>query len=155
MVNFRIEKLDNPEATYALGVRLSKLLKPGDVVCLEGDLGAGKTTFARAIIAQLCSVEDAPSPTYTIVQVYDSNYGYELLHVDLYRVELASDLEELGLDDAFDIAITLIEWPDRMGEVLPLSRLVISLISANNGMDTAREARITGYGEWESRIDDI
>lgn len=142
-------------ATAALGQRLAKRLRAGDIVCLVGDLGAGKTTLARQIIADLCGIEDAPSPTYTIVQVYETGQGCDLWHVDLYRIEDEGELEQLGLDDAFDEAITLIEWPERLGGALPRDRLEISIAMDGAGVDTVRGARITGFGSWESRVDDI
>ena len=149
--------IDLPDlaATARLGMRLAARLRVGDIVCLTGDLGAGKTTLARQIIADLCDVHDAPSPTYTIVQAYDTVGGPPLWHVDLYRVEESGELTELGLEDAFDTAITLIEWPDRLGDDLPDDRLEISLAIGPAGVETARQARITGLGIWESRLDDL
>ena len=79
--------LDDLAATRRFGTQLAGLLRPGDAVMLEGDLGAGKTTLARAVIAEACGVEDAPSPTYTLVQVYDTADGDVLWHADLYRIE--------------------------------------------------------------------
>ena len=141
-------------ATRRFGAGLAARLSAGDTVLLQGDLGTGKTTLARAVIAQLCGVEDAPSPTYTLIQTYDTAAGEELWHADLYRIEDPSELDELGLDDAFEEAICLIEWPDRLGDAVPEDRLEIALV-AGRGLDDAREARITGFGRWEDRIDDI
>lgn len=142
-------------ATSALGHRLAAVLAAGDVVFLKGDLGAGKTTLARQIIADLCGIEDAPSPTYTLVQVYETANDIPLWHVDLYRIEAPGELDELGFDDAFDDAITLIEWPERLGNARPADRLEISIAMAGAGVDTVRNARITGFGSWEARLDDI
>lgn len=155
MTRSHTQSLSDLAATSALGHRLAALVKAGDILCLEGDLGAGKTTLARQIIADLCGIDDAPSPTYTIIQVYETEAGIPLWHVDLYRIEAHGELEELGLDDAFDEAITLIEWPQRLGDSLPADRLEISIAMSGAGVDTVREARITGFGSWESRIDDI
>jgi tRNA threonylcarbamoyladenosine biosynthesis protein TsaE len=160
MGNERQIELATIDATQALGRRVAKHLAAGDVVCLLGELGAGKTTFARAIIAALCGIQDAPSPTYTIIQSYDTAAGTPLWHADLYRIEDEGELAELGLDDAFDDGITLIEWPDRLGRWTPANRLEIALtarIGAQHepGLDFAREARLTGWGIWEDRIDDI
>ncbi|WP_417489190.1 tRNA (adenosine(37)-N6)-threonylcarbamoyltransferase complex ATPase subunit type 1 TsaE [Maricaulis sp.] len=141
--------------TTALGDRLAGLLVAGDIVCLSGDLGAGKTTLARQVIANMCGVDDAPSPTYTIVQVYETGASVALWHVDLYRIEEPGELEQLGLDDAFDDAITLIEWPERLEDSLPGDRLEISIAITGAGVDTVREARITGFGSWESRVDEF
>ncbi|SDM38658.1 tRNA (adenosine(37)-N6)-threonylcarbamoyltransferase complex ATPase subunit type 1 TsaE [Maricaulis salignorans] len=142
-------------ATMALGDRLAAVLVAGDVVCLAGDLGAGKTTLARQVIARMCGIDDAPSPTYTIVQVYETDAAVALWHVDLYRIEAPGELEQLGLDDAFDDAITLIEWPERLEDDLPADRLEISIAITGAGVDTVREARITGFGSWESRVDEF
>jgi tRNA threonylcarbamoyladenosine biosynthesis protein TsaE len=153
-------RLASLEATQALGQRLAGRLRTGDVVCLIGGLGAGKTTLARAVIAAACGVSDAPSPTYTIIQTYEMATGQSLWHADLYRVEAEDELAELGLEDAFDDGITLIEWPDRLGRWMPENRLEISLATLEDaphapGLDFAREARLTGWGDWEKRIDDI
>ncbi|WP_417484589.1 tRNA (adenosine(37)-N6)-threonylcarbamoyltransferase complex ATPase subunit type 1 TsaE [Maricaulis salignorans] len=142
-------------ATMALGDRLAGVLVAGDVVCLAGDLGAGKTTLARQVIARMCGIDDAPSPTYTIVQVYETDAAVALWHVDLYRIEAPGELEQLGLDDAFDDAITLIEWPERLEDDLPADRLEISIAITGAGVDTVRDARITGFGSWESRVDEF
>ena len=141
--------------TAALGHRLATVLKARDVVFLIGDLGAGKTTLARQIIADLCGIDDAPSPTYTLVQLYETDAGLPLWHVDLYRIEAPGELDELGLEDAFDEAITLIEWPGRLGDGRPADRLEISIAMSGAGVDTVRKARITGFGNWEDRLDEI
>ncbi len=141
--------------TAALGHRLATVLKARDVVFLIGDLGAGKTTLARQIIADLCGIDDAPSPTYTLVQLYETDAGLPLWHVDLYRIEAPGELDELGLEDAFDEAITLIEWPERLGDARPADRLEISIAMSGAGVDTVRKARITGFGNWEDRLDEI
>lgn len=145
-------RLDDLAATRRFGATLARQLSDADVILLEGELGAGKTTLARAIIATLCGVEDAPSPTYTIVQTYDRAQGGELWHADLYRIEDEAELDELGLEDAFLDAVCLVEWPDRLGRAVPEDRLEIRLVA---GKDDAREALITGQGRWEDRVDDI
>ncbi len=155
MTHSRSLSLNGLAATAALGHRLAAVLKAGDVLCLAGDLGAGKTTLARQIIADLCGIDDAPSPTYTIIQVYETEAHVPLWHVDLYRIEAPRELAELGLEDAFDEAITLIEWPERLGDAIPADRLEISIAMAGSGVDTVRNARITGFGSWEIRLDDI
>lgn len=155
MGSSRTQSLDGLEATRRLGARLAAQLRPGDTVLLTGDLGAGKTTLARAVIAQMCGVEDAPSPTYTLVQLYETQAGDELWHADLYRIEAMSELEELGLEDAFETAVCLVEWPDRLGDAVPADRLEILLRAPDAGLESGREARITGFGRWEERIDDI
>lgn len=110
--------LSSPDATAALARRLAPQLRPGDVIFLEGPIGAGKTHFARALISARLEragrAEDIPSPTYTLVQTYDDGTT-EIWHADLYRLTGPEDVVELGLADAFETAICLVEWPDRLG----------------------------------------
>jgi tRNA threonylcarbamoyladenosine biosynthesis protein TsaE len=97
-----------------IGARLSSALRPGDVIALSGDLGAGKTTLARAILRALGHAGDVPSPTFTLVQTYP-DLAVPVAHVDLYRLEQAHEADALGLDDWLDHGALLIEWPERMG----------------------------------------
>lgn len=119
--------LPDDAATAALGARLAALLRPGDIVLLEGDLGAGKTALARAIIRNLAGdpLLDVPSPSFALVQPYDTPRG-PLLHADLYRLAAARDLDELGLFDRPE-AMLLIEWPDRAPSLAALATLTLSL----------------------------
>lgn len=120
----------------------------GDVVCLSGGLGAGKTTLARgAISAWTGANEDAPSPTYTLVQTYEGPRG-ELWHVDLYRLRRPDEAWELGLEDAFASAACLIEWPERLEGQLPRDRLDIALVPQGEG----RRASLTAHGVWRERL---
>ncbi len=113
------------DQTCDLARSLSAELKPGDVLLLSGEIGAGKTHFARCLIlASLIEAEDVPSPTYTLVQTYKGMTA-DIWHADLYRLSDISEIEELGLADAFTDAISLIEWPDRLGELAPASALHI------------------------------
>lgn len=115
----------DPEATSRAARRLAARLAPGDCVLLVGDVGAGKTHFARAAIqAMLRELEDVPSPTYTLVQTYHGATG-EIWHADLYRLTDISELEELGLGEAFAEAIIFVEWPDRLGDLAPKDALTI------------------------------
>lgn len=119
--------LPSPTATAHLARTIGATLEPGDVVLLEGSIGAGKTHFARALIQSILDTpEDVPSPTFTIVQVYDTQRG-ELWHADLYRLTSTFELEELGLSQAFEDAICLVEWPDRLGEETPQTALRLCL----------------------------
>ena len=108
--------LPNPAATDVLAARLAERLRPGDTLWLEGDLGAGKTHLARAIIRACLGAEgegqEIPSPTYTLVQTYDTPQG-EIWHADLYRLSDPQEIVELGLTEALDTAICLVEWPGR------------------------------------------
>lgn len=143
--------LPDAAATEALGQRLGAVLSGGDVICLRGGLGAGKTTLARgAISAWTGEVEEAPSPTYTLVQTYDGVRG-ELWHVDLYRLKAPEEALELGLEEAFAEAACLIEWPERLGGYLPADRLDIALEPRDGG----RTARLVGHGVWRTKLDAI
>jgi len=119
--------LTHPDETSERAAELARALNIGDVVLLFGDVGAGKTHFARSLILSLLSApQDIPSPTFTLVQTYDTAKG-EVWHADLYRITSPDEVEELGLVDAFDNAICLIEWPDRMGSLMPDAALTIEL----------------------------
>jgi len=124
--------LPDEEATADLGVRLASLLRAGDSLLLEGPIGAGKSHFARAFIrARLGRMEDVPSPTFTLVQTYESDP--DIWHADLYRLTHPDDVLELGLEDAFATAICLIEWPDRLGAHLPANALRLRLGAEGEG----------------------
>jgi tRNA threonylcarbamoyladenosine biosynthesis protein TsaE len=140
--------LPDAAATLALGRRLGERIGPGDVVCLSGNLGAGKTTLARgAIEAWTGQPEEAPSPTYTLVQTYDGERG-ELWHVDLYRLKRPDDAWELGLEDAFVSAACLIEWPERLEGQLPRDRLDVELKPEGEG----RSAALKAHGAWRTKL---
>ncbi len=111
------------DAAAACAARIAPRLVPGDTVLLDGQVGAGKTHFARSLIQSILDVpEDVPSPTFTLVQTYDTAQG-PLWHTDLYRVTSDQEIDELGLVEAFDDAICLVEWPDRLGPVTPADAL--------------------------------
>ncbi|WP_127116129.1 tRNA (adenosine(37)-N6)-threonylcarbamoyltransferase complex ATPase subunit type 1 TsaE [Shimia sediminis] len=119
--------LSSSEETAALAQRLAPHLAAGDVLLLEGDIGAGKTHFVRSLIQSLLVVpEDVPSPTFTLVQVYEAA-GFDIWHVDLYRLTSPDDVVELGLVEAFDDALCLVEWPDRLAELAPEEALTLRL----------------------------
>ena len=144
--------LANELATRRLAIDVAALLEPGDFVTLSGDLGAGKTTFARALIRHLAEDErlEVPSPTFTLVQSY-ALPRITLVHADLYRVGDPSELAELGLDEA-DNAAVLLEWPDRAEGHLPIDRLDVALTLAPREGLSARHARITGFGRFAPRV---
>ncbi len=121
-------EIPSADATAAIAAALAPLLGPGDVLLLDGDVGAGKTHFARALIqarqAAAGQVEDVPSPTYTLVQSYSAG-PVEIWHADLYRLTGPQDVFELGLADAFEDAICLVEWPDRLESLAPETALTL------------------------------
>jgi tRNA threonylcarbamoyladenosine biosynthesis protein TsaE len=127
----------------------------GDVIGLSGDLGAGKTTFARAFIhardkaAGASMHEEVPSPTFTLVQIYPCG-DVPVWHFDLFRINRPDDAIELGIDEAFSTAISLIEWPERLGSFYPRDRLDIHFEITGGG--AARTARLTGHGSWAARL---
>lgn len=128
--------LPDAEATARLGARLAPLLQPGDVILLAGPIGAGKTHFARALIqsrlAAAGRMEDVPSPTFTLVQVYDTD-GAEIWHADLYRLTHPDEVAELGLEEAFTAAICLVEWPDRLADLTPPGALTLAFEASADG----------------------
>lgn len=119
--------LTDADRTEALGRAMAPALMAGDTVLLTGTLGAGKSHLARAIIrARLGRQEDVPSPTFTLVQTYEDPKA-DLWHADLYRLSHPDEVIELGLDEAFDSAIALVEWPDRLGDLTPADPIEIEL----------------------------
>jgi tRNA threonylcarbamoyladenosine biosynthesis protein TsaE len=139
--------------TEALAGRLAALAIPRDVLTLSGPLGAGKTAFARGFIRSLGLAEDIPSPTFTLVQTYETPDGREIAHFDLYRLESPDDVWELGWDDALARAITLLEWPERLsGRLLPADRLDIAVGVAPEAESEERHLTATGHGSWAERL---
>src|ERR1700693_1234380 len=139
--------LANETATAQLMADLALLIGPGDVVTLSGDLGAGKTAAARAMIRYLAADDalEVPSPTFTLVQAYDLP-PFPLLHADLYRVNDPAELEKIGLSPLLEATVALIEWPERAPAALPDDRIDIALNHRPALGSTARAAEITGYG---------
>jgi hypothetical protein len=148
--------LANEAATYQLVSDVAALIEAGDMITLSGDLGAGKTTFARAFIRYLAADDtiEVPSPTFTLTQTYTLP-RFSLVHTDLYRLSGPAELTELGFDEASDGAVTLLEWPDRAGGMLPRDRLDIALTLTPPQGPNARSARITGYGGFAARAERI
>ena len=143
--------LANEAETSRLGTSLAEFLRPGDTLLLDGQIGAGKTHLARAIIqARLEVPEDVPSPTFTLVQTYEAD-SCEIWHADLYRLTDSSELIELGLAEAFDAAVVLIEWPDRLGDTTPLDALRISFTMENEG----RRLELSSPSKHWSKLDAV
>ena len=141
--------LPSLNATTQLASTLAPLLKAGDVIALHGGLGAGKTTFSRALIAALLGAPtDVPSPTYTLVQTYDGS-DFPIFHMDLYRLESPDEVFELGWDETQN-GLALIEWPDRAGAHLPGWRLDLTF----EILGDTRKAILEPHGEdWQTRLD--
>lgn len=132
------------DATARLGAGIAARLGIGDAVALWGDLGTGKTTLARAILKALGATDQVPSPTFTLVQSYET--VPRIAHFDLYRLRNAREMEELGLEDALNEGAVLVEWPDRAPEALPSDALHVRLRQEGD----TRKARLTGPARWES-----
>jgi tRNA threonylcarbamoyl adenosine modification protein YjeE len=145
--------LPNETATAQLMADLALLIGPGDVITLSGDLGAGKTAAARALIRYLADDDtlEVPSPTFTLVQAYDLP-PFPLVHADLYRVNDPSELEEIGLSPLPEATVALIEWPERAPSALPSDRIDIALSHRPALGSTARAAEITGYGKAAAQV---
>jgi len=144
----------SPDRTCAIARRLGSALRPGDTVLLTGDIGAGKTHFARCLIqSQLAIPEDVPSPTYTLVQTYDGARG-DIWHADLYRLGGPNDVFELGLTEAFESAICLVEWPDRLGSLATPGALSLAIHPGET--DNARILTFSGDTDlWAARLEEI
>lgn len=138
-------------ATEQLATQLAVLAAPGDIIALSGGLGAGKTTFTRAFVHALTNAnDDVPSPTFTLVQIYDTSIG-QLWHCDLYRLATPDDARELGLEEAFSNAICVIEWPERLGSLLPVRRLALAF-NFDKTNSAMRQIEIEGDARWAERL---
>lgn len=146
--------LHGAAATTALAEALAPVCGAGDVIALTGEIGAGKSHFARALIRARLPLDqrhlDIPSPTFTLVQTYDAD-GLEIWHSDLYRLTHPDEVLELGLDEAFADALCLIEWPDRLGGDLPADALHLNLLP--DATADGRVARLSATGgNWAGRL---
>lgn len=141
-------QLPTEEATRAIAAEIAMILRAGDAILLSGEIGAGKSFLCRAILRHVFGEDlEVPSPTFTLVQTYESETA-EYWHCDLYRLSQPDEAIELGLDEAFETAICLIEWPDRLGDLKPEKALSIHM-SAGNDHHTAT---FSGCGDWYSRL---
>ena len=150
-----IAELADASRTKRLGELIADFLEAGDVVALEGDLGTGKTTLARAIISKLSGETEAPSPTFTLAQTYSATIRgreIEIWHFDLYRLKRAEEAYDLAIEDAFAEGISIIEWPSRLGNLLPHDCLWIALSMAGGD---GRHVELSGPARWRKPIHSI
>ena len=146
--------LADAEATTRLGAALAPYMGQGEALLLYGPLGMGKSTMARGLIRALTTPdEDVPSPTFTLVQFYDSEPP--VAHFDLYRLTRPEEAVEIGLDEALDTGFAVIEWPERLGDDpaawLGPDRLIVTLSEDGEG----RVATVSGVGAWEAKLKDL
>ena len=140
--------LADAAATDAAGRALAPYIRAGDVIALSGDLGAGKTSFARGMLAGLGLAEEAPSPSFALVIPYaPPDVRLPIWHVDLYRLDDADEVEQLGLDDALIDSVLIIEWPERMGARLWPNALRLRF----EAIDGGRCLTVAAPPSWEAR----
>ncbi|MBT5074443.1 MAG: tRNA (adenosine(37)-N6)-threonylcarbamoyltransferase complex ATPase subunit type 1 TsaE [Kordiimonadaceae bacterium] len=156
-MTIKVFYLDDLSASRRLAGRLASTLKTGDILAFEGGLGSGKTEFCRAIIHAIGYREDVPSPTFNLLQIYEPSVDDLTMpavwHMDLYRLEKPQDVYELGIEDGFDTAISLIEWPDRMAGHLPDGHLSVSLSMSEK--EGARNIIFEGDDYWNDRLKEL
>lgn len=150
--------LPDESATAALAADLAVRVRRGDVIGLSGPLGSGKTTFARYFIAARLGAgprenQDVPSPTFTLVETYQPESGPTIWHFDLYRIEAPEEAYELGIEDAFAEGVALIEWPERLGALMPAEHLDIAL--AGGAGAASRIATLTPSPAWRDRVAEL
>ncbi|NNE42272.1 MAG: tRNA (adenosine(37)-N6)-threonylcarbamoyltransferase complex ATPase subunit type 1 TsaE [Marinicaulis sp.] len=146
-MEFDTGPFDSESDVESVGRKLAALIRPGDLITLSGPLGAGKTTLARGTIREFCGENFAPSPTFTLVEIYAKG-DIELSHFDLYRLKDAEEIWELGFEDALDQGICLIEWPEKINKILPDGRLEISISVESN----QRHIHFRHNGAWAERL---
>ena len=150
-VNYSKYKTKSPEETAAFAREIASHLRSRDVILLQGDLGTGKSIFARALIQYLCGEDtEVPSPTFTLVQTYETP-AFVLWHFDLYRLNHSAEVYELGIEEAYATGVSLIEWPERLGGQLPADRLDVELKPEGEG----RTAALTAHGAWREKLGSI
>jgi len=142
-------QLTDLAVTGRLANALAVLAEEGDVIALAGPIGSGKTTFARYFISAAGYREDVPSPTFNLLQVYEGE-RLSVWHFDLYRLKRPDEVFELGLEQAFDEGVTLIEWPERMGELLPPDVLTLDFKPGQS--DLERQVGINAPAHWQARL---
>ncbi|WGM29967.1 tRNA (adenosine(37)-N6)-threonylcarbamoyltransferase complex ATPase subunit type 1 TsaE [Brevundimonas sp. NIBR11] len=146
--------LKDAEATTTLGRAIAPRLEPGEAVLLYGPLGMGKSTLARGLIRALAGEhEDVPSPTFTLVQFYETTPP--IAHFDLYRLTRPEEAFEIGLDEALDVGAAVIEWPERLGDdpVRALGPDILTITLSEHG--DGRSATVSGVGVWARKITEL
>jgi tRNA threonylcarbamoyladenosine biosynthesis protein TsaE len=133
----------SPEQTRRIGMRLGGALRAGDLICLQGDLGAGKTTFVQGIAQGWGSLDSVSSPTFILVNIYRHADGSQLFHMDAYRLDSTPEAEELDLDSMLAEGALIIEWPERMAGLIPAERLWVNL---EHVTDDEREMKFNAHG---------
>ena len=151
----RWTRFTSASALERFGARIAPHLAPGEAVCLSGPLGAGKSTLARGLIRALTSAEEeTPSPTFTLMQVYETQ-RFPLAHFDLYRLRGPEEAFEIGLDEALDVGAAVVEWSERLGDALPPARLEMTLALTDPTDSTSqadeRWASWRGVGAWREK----
>ncbi|MCA8889533.1 MAG: tRNA (adenosine(37)-N6)-threonylcarbamoyltransferase complex ATPase subunit type 1 TsaE [Parvularculaceae bacterium] len=144
--------LPTEQETVELGEKIAASLQDGDIITLSGPLGAGKSSLARAIIRSKAGQIDVPSPTFGLVSCYETP-GVQIWHFDLYRLVSAQEIWELGLEEALENGVILIEWPELIDDLLPPERLSVELRHHENG--DGREAVVKGTSRWAHLLDDL
>ncbi len=139
----------SPEQTRRIGMRLGGELKAGDVICLQGNLGAGKTTFVQGLAQGWGSIDSVSSPTFIIVNEYRRANGGQIFHLDAYRLDSVPEAEELDLDSMLAEGVLIIEWPEKLDGLLPNDRLWITL---DHVQEEHRQMRFNARGK---RYDDL
>ena len=134
----------SPEQTRRIGMRLGGVLQPGDLICLQGDLGAGKTTFVQGIAQGWGSLDAVSSPTFILVNMYRHADGSQLFHMDAYRLDSTPEAEELDLDSMLAESALIVEWPERMAGLIPHERLWVNL---EHVADEEREMKFNARGK--------
>ena len=143
----------NEAATEALAAKIAGICGVGDMIALYGNLGVGKTVFARAFIrARAGKDEEVPSPTFSLAQLYECD-PVPIYHFDLYRLNMPDEILELGFDDAMVNGSVLVEWPERLGPYIPPDRLDVEI--RQGALTDQRSIRLTGCGYWLARVADV
>lgn len=146
----KVFSLSNINKTCEFAEKLAKFVKAGDVIAFSGDLGVGKTTFIQAFIKSLATEDiEVTSPTFNLLHIYNLSQ-FEIWHYDLYRINNIEEVYELGIEDSFHYAVTLIEWPEIINNIIPEDRLEIELFFGDS--EFSREIKLKAYGIWKNKL---